>query len=65
MRTVRLFQDHYEHKDGKVIRHRAGSVIELPDADAQHIARATIETRAATRELARTVRGTPESKHDL
>ena len=46
---VRLFRDHYEHRDGKVIRHRAGTVVDLPDDVAQFVNWAEIERRKSLR----------------
>ncbi|MGZ3297083.1 MAG: hypothetical protein ACXU9D_27900 [Xanthobacteraceae bacterium] len=62
MKTIRLFQDHTEHRDGKVIRHKAGQVVELPDDVADFIVRATLNLRAANKELAENTPGTPERK---
>jgi hypothetical protein len=64
---VGLFQDHYEHRDGKVIKPKAGAVIELPDEEAEFVAQSTLAVRAARQELAERTPGTPERKrkHDL
>jgi hypothetical protein len=67
VKTVRLFQNHDQHKDGKVIRHPAGSVVDLPDEEADFVIRATLGVRAARLELAENTPGTPERrrKNDL
>jgi len=57
---VRLFRDHYEHRDGKVIRHKKGSVVDLPDDVARYIVKAEIEQRKRLREEAAKWPGTPE-----
>jgi hypothetical protein len=59
---VRLFRDHYEHKDGKVIRHRKGEVVDLPEAVVRYIATAEIEQRRRLRAEAAKYPGTPEHK---
>jgi len=59
---VRLFRDHIEHRDGKVIRHKKGSVVDLPDDIAQFINRAEIERRASLRKEAAKYPLTPESR---
>jgi hypothetical protein len=59
---VRLLRDHYEHKDGTVIHHLAGTTVELPNPIAEYINRSIIESRQITRELAAKQFGTPE--HD-
>lgn len=63
---VRLFQDHTEHRDGQVIKHKAGQTVELPDDVADFVVRATLNLRAAKQELAENTPGTPERerKHD-
>ncbi|MGZ3325702.1 MAG: hypothetical protein ACXU85_00995 [Xanthobacteraceae bacterium] len=60
MKTVRLYQDHTEHRDGKAIRHKAGSIIDLPDDEADFVIRATLSLRAANKALAENMLGTPE-----
>lgn len=62
MKWVRLFQDHTEHRDGKVIKHKAGEVVELPDEVADFVSRATLSLRAARKEQAENMPGTPERK---
>lgn len=62
MKTVRLFQNHDQHKDGKVIRHPAGALVDLPDEEADFVIRATLGVRAARLELAENTPGTPERK---
>lgn len=60
MKTVRLFQDHTEHRDGKVIKHKAGETVVLPDEVADFVVRATLHLRAAKQEWAENTPGTPE-----
>ena len=62
MRTVHLFMDHREHKDGKMIHYKAGEVVELPDEVADYIASAVVQTRVRTRERAIETPGTVERK---
>lgn len=62
MKTVRLFQNHDQHLDGKVIRHAAGALVDLPDDEADFVIRATLGVRAARLELAENTPGTPERK---
>ncbi|MGZ3295837.1 MAG: hypothetical protein ACXU9D_21515 [Xanthobacteraceae bacterium] len=66
MKTVRLFQNHDQHIDGKVIRHPAGAMVDLPDDEADFVIRATLGVRAAKLALAENTPGTPERerKHD-
>lgn len=66
MKTVRLFQNHDQHINGKVIRHKAGELVDLPDDEADFVIRATLGIRAARIELAENTPGTPERerKHD-
>ncbi len=59
---VRLLRDHYEHRDGKVIRHRAGTTVDLPDNVAQYIVRSVVEERTQLRAKAKAIPGSPE--HD-
>ena len=67
MKTVHLFLDHTEHRDGKTYKHKAGDVVELPDDVADFIVRATLNKRASDQQLAEKTPGTPERnrKHDL
>ena len=62
MRTVHLFLDHREHKNGKMIHHKAGEIVDVPDDVADYIARAVVETRRRMREKARETPGTVERK---
>lgn len=62
MKTVILFQAHYQHVDGKVIRHPAGAQVDLPDEEADFVIRATLGVRAKRLELAENTPGTPERK---
>lgn len=64
MKTIRLFHDHTEHRDGKVIRHKAGSEVTLPDEVADFIVRATLAQRASLAEQARATPCTPEYERD-
>jgi hypothetical protein len=67
VKTVRLYLDHTEHRDGKTIKHKAGEVVELPDDVADFIVRATLNKRASDQQIAENTPGTPERmrKHDL
>jgi hypothetical protein len=57
---VKLFRDHYEHRDGKVIKHPAGSVVDLPPEVVAHINRGTLMVRERNRVIAAKRPGTPE-----
>ena len=59
---VKLFRDHYEHRDGKVIRHRAGSVVDLPKEVVEQVNLAEIEQRRERREFAAKFLLTPEGR---
>jgi hypothetical protein len=60
VKTVRLYQNHDQHIDGKVIRHLAGSTVDLPDDEADFVIRATLGVRAKLLEMAENTPGTPE-----
>jgi hypothetical protein len=62
MRRVRLLVPHEEHKDGKMVRHPAGATVDLPDAVADYIAMAIVQSRMALREKAAAFPGSPESR---
>jgi hypothetical protein len=62
MKTVRLHMDHREHKNGKIIHHKAGSVVELPDDVADYISSAVRDKRMQDRITAASIPGTPEFK---
>ncbi|OYV99041.1 MAG: hypothetical protein B7Z62_02060 [Deltaproteobacteria bacterium 37-65-8] len=58
MKTVTLAQNH-KHGD---TQYYTGNTITLPDEDADWLMQAVIETRAANREKAAKIPGTPENK---
>lgn len=60
MRTIHLFQDHHRYVNGKLVKHRAGETVELPDDEAEFVVQATLNNRAALREQAAATPGTPE-----
>lgn len=59
---VRLLRDFHEHKDGKVTKRKAGEWVDVSRETADFLAQATIKRRARTRELAKRISVTPESK---
>ncbi|MGZ3307273.1 MAG: hypothetical protein ACXU85_01810 [Xanthobacteraceae bacterium] len=63
MRSIRLFQDHHRHVDGKHVVHRAGETVDLPDDEAEFVVQSTLNNRAALREQAAATPGTFEHEH--
>ncbi len=57
---VRLLRDHYEHRDGKVILHKAGSTVDLPDNVAKYIVQSVVHEREQLRAKAKAIPGSPE-----
>jgi len=59
---VKLLRDLYEHRNGKVIKHLAGTEPDLPKHVAEYVNYATIEERKRIRSIAERFSFTPEAK---
>ncbi len=58
----RLYRDWHQHIDGKVIKHRAGDVVDLPPDVAHHVNTAIVRKRERNRKAAAGLKFTPEAK---
>ena len=59
---VRLYRDLHQHSGGKVIKHKAGTEVDLPNDVAEYVNRAVIEQRKRVRAVAEHFTSTLEFK---